>query len=78
MEREDNERKATKTKMNHELDDEPMVYLVVRRSPDCSPKMVEIMGSCLTLERADYLRSYLFTKDGTRCEIQGLHTEKED
>jgi len=65
--------------MNHELDDEPVVYLIVRQSPDCSPKMVEIMGACRTLASADEMREALFAKTGIRTHVEWVHfTDEED
>jgi hypothetical protein len=58
------------------MSDPLVVYLVVRQSPDCSPRMVEIMGACMTLEDADHLREYIFEKKGQRCHVEWLHPEE--
>ena len=58
------------------MDDPLVVYLVVRQSADCSPRMVEIIGSCMTLSDADALREYVFQVGGKRCRVERLHPEK--
>lgn len=58
------------------MSDPLLVYLVVRQSPDCAPWMVEIMGSCMTLEDALYLQQYIFEKKNQRCHIEWLYPEK--
>jgi hypothetical protein len=55
------------------MDDPLVVYLVVRQSADCSPRMVEIIGSCMTLADADALREYAFQASGKRCRVERLH-----
>jgi hypothetical protein len=58
-----------------EMADPPVVYLVVRQSPDCHSRMVEIMGACMTLADADALREYIFKRKGVRCHVEWLHPE---
>lgn len=40
------------------------IFIVVRRSPDVSPAMVEIMGVCSTREGAQRLREEIFGRQG--------------
>lgn len=58
------------------MDDPLVVYLVVRQSADCSPRMVEIIGSCMTLSDADALREYVFEVNGKRCRVERLFPQK--
>ena len=55
--------------------DAPIVYLVVRPSPDCSPRMVEIMGACWSLADADALREYIFEATGHCTKVQRLRPD---
>jgi hypothetical protein len=49
--------------------DSPVVFLVVRRSRDCSVKMVEIMGVCATLRAAEDLRHEIYDRSKLICSI---------
>lgn len=53
----------------------PTVFLVMRQSDDCAPKMKELLGATWTLADADELRDYLFRTKGIRTHVEWLHPE---
>lgn len=55
--------------------DKPIAYLVLRKSPDCSPKMVEIMGVTQTYVGACDLRDYVYKHFRQACEIEKVFPE---
>lgn len=46
------------------------VYIVVRRSADCAPNMVEIVGTFASLSDAESMRDHVFSTTGKRCVVE--------